>query len=651
MDIIHPIHDNSFGINDPEALKAKLVEHYTYNGVAPQVEIRDGFVFIHIDESLLSSIDNHLEKALDMVKRGDYRKAMKEYESIISKYPMHSEAYRMLAQVKMTLKDIDGATNDLILALKNDPRNYWALILMGNILAKYQNNLAAGEKYYRTAYEYYPKNVIVLNNLAAVLVEKKQYNEAYSLFDQALAIDDTYANTYFGLAMVQTMLGDATGSFTTLLNGALKSEERLENQGARKHLLEQMVYTAQVLKKVTNIFPLVEKIKKQLEDFDGIPIDMLVDKNPSYLAAHMEYAPYHHAASHKVVYDSNKPHYEHALVHELMHLEMMQKATKAGTGKCITEADSAQSWFNGQFGASFNRLGLVIGRSKASNMAREFLKGISLQIMNCPLDLYVERLMYDNYPQFRHIQLLGLLDNDSMALKGLQMSAKNRVYPDKLISAIRIMNVISSLQLKELFGIDHIADFKPSRDEMKISADFFERYKRCSQNHKPGDEYQLVEYLAQAVGCSPLLSIVDEEQANGAASPGVPSSYTDPNKAHERFLKEREFQENHTDEQGTPVTMMMTMYMLGALKYFKDKPMEFVKKCAFEIATLGMGGISPDKKEGYKIPSIDRDFGGYEMLAYYYVSWAIAIPDKLKLLELPFDTAYQNALQMFKMMK
>ena len=66
---------------------------------------------------------------------------------------------------------------------------------------------------------------------------------------------------------------------------------------------------------------------------------------------------------------------------------------------------------------------------------------------------------------------------------------------------------------------------------------------------------------------------------------------------------------------------------------------------------LGMDGISPDKQEGYKIPSIDRDFGGYEMLAYYYVSWAIAIPEKVKMLGLPFETAYKNALDLFRMMK
>ena len=518
---------------------------------------------------------------------------------------------------------------------------------MGNIYAKHKNNWDVAEKYYKTAYEYFPQNIVVLNNLAGMMLERKRYHEAYSFFDQAMAIDDTYANTYYGMAMAQSMLGDVDGCFQTLHQGALKSVDRLENPDARKHLCDLFVHTAQTMKKTTNIFPLFTEIKNRLESFDGIPIDMQVDKNPNYLAAHMEYASYHHASSHKVVYDSNKPHYEHAVVHELMHLDMMQKATKAGTGKRVMEANGAQVWFNAQFGASFNRLGLSIGRDKANAMAREFLKGISLQIMNCPLDLFVERMIYDNYPQIRHLQLLALVENDNMALQGLRMSAKNRVYPDKLISAVHVMNMISSLQLKALYGIDNISEFKLYHDERRLAEDVFERYKTSFENHQPGDEYQLVDYLAQEIGCSPLLSIVDEETPSNVAA----SSATSGNDAHERFLKEREFQENHTDEQGTPVTMMMTMYMLGALKFFNGKPMEYVKKCVFEIATLGMGGISPDKKEGYKIPSIDRDFGGYEMLAYYYVSWALAIPDKVKMLGLPFDTAYQNALQMFKMMK
>ena len=126
---------------------------------------------------------------------------------------------------------------------------------------------------------------------------------------------------------------------------------------------------------------------------------------------------------------------------------------------------------------------------------------------------------------------MALVENDSMALQGLRMSAKNKVYPDRLISAIRVMNIVSSLQLKDLYGIDNISEFKPSRDELKLAEDVFERYKNSLANHQPGDEYQLVAYLAQEGGCSPLLSIVDEETPSRIATP----SAAKVNDEHERF--------------------------------------------------------------------------------------------------------------------
>ena len=67
---------------------------------------------------------------------------------------------------------------------------------------------------------------------------------------------------------------------------------------------------------------------------------------------------------------------------------------------------------------------------------------------------------------------------------------------------------------------------------------------------------------------------------------------------------------------------------------------------------LGCGGISPDQKSGYKVNSIpDKDFGGYQLLAYYYVSWAIAIPEQLDMLQLPFKKAYETATQMYNAKK
>lgn len=99
-------------------------------------------------------------------------------------------------------------------------------------------------------------------------------------------------------------------------------------------------------------------------------------------------------------------------------------------------------------------------------------------------------------------------------------------------------------------------------------------------------------------------------------------------------------------------TMMMSMYMLGALEYFDGMDKMDIKKIAFEIAMIGTTGISPDKKSGYKVPSIPgKDFGGYQLLAYYYVSWALAIPEMLASLNLPFDNAWAAAQQMWKKKK
>ncbi|MCF0187402.1 MAG: hypothetical protein HUJ98_13065 [Bacteroidaceae bacterium] len=84
------------------------------------------------------------------------------------------------------------------------------------------------------------------------------------------------------------------------------------------------------------------------------------------------------------------------------------------------------------------------------------------------------------------------------------------------------------------------------------------------------------------------------------------------------------------------------------MEQFEGWTTDEVRKTAFEIALLGMNGISPDQKSGYRVPSIDKDMGGYQMLAYYYVSWAIAEPDKLSELNLgAFDAAYHQAKSMW----
>lgn len=72
-----------------------------------------------------------------------------------------------------------------------------------------------------------------------------------------------------------------------------------------------------------------------------------------------------------------------------------------------------------------------------------------------------------------------------------------------------------------------------------------------------------------------------------------------------------------------------------------------IKSIAFEFAKLGMSGIDP-KKNNYSVPSINKNMSGYQALAFYYVTWALAIPEHLAELQLPFDKEYEMAFSFNK---
>jgi len=88
--------------------------------------------------------------------------------------------------------------------------------------------------------------------------------------------------------------------------------------------------------------------------------------------------------------------------------------------------------------------------------------------------------------------------------------------------------------------------------------------------------------------------------------------------------------------------------LIDALQFFEGKLLEEIKKIAFEIAMQGTQGYRPDK-DNYRINSIkDKTFSGYHILAYYYVSWSLAIPEMVSQLNLPYEAEYKMALTMHK---
>jgi hypothetical protein len=85
------------------------------------------------------------------------------------------------------------------------------------------------------------------------------------------------------------------------------------------------------------------------------------------------------------------------------------------------------------------------------------------------------------------------------------------------------------------------------------------------------------------------------------------------------------------------------MFMASALAFFKTQSPEQIKQTAIEIALLGTHGINTDKTDYRIAAQPDKLMTGYQLLAWYYVSWALAMPAEVNKLGLDYKNEFEMA--------
>lgn len=86
-------------------------------------------------------------------------------QNLIEINPSLSEYHRILVQILSDEGDQDEAINCLIDALIWDSKNGWALLMMGNIYAKYKDDVPTAMKYYDQSLIANPNDNITINYL------------------------------------------------------------------------------------------------------------------------------------------------------------------------------------------------------------------------------------------------------------------------------------------------------------------------------------------------------------------------------------------------------------------------------------------------------------------------------------------------------
>lgn len=221
--------------NSDELLKY-FSNYYSYGIYKPDVNIEDGIVFISIDDKKSESEDAEYRRVVSLCEKGKYFEAKRKLDNLLKSNPAISEYHRIYGQILSDEGKQEEAIDSLIDALRWDPKNTYALLMMGNIFGKFKNDFDTSMKYYEQALKSSPEDNIILNNIGATLMQLGKYEESKKFFLQAVKINNEYPNTHYALSIIAEKENDLQTSFEEAILSLKNNKEKTE---IYKHSFDQ----------------------------------------------------------------------------------------------------------------------------------------------------------------------------------------------------------------------------------------------------------------------------------------------------------------------------------------------------------------------------------------------------------------------------
>lgn len=580
MQIIHKIGNFLYTIfpeltegNEDQLIKA-LEKFYTYGPYKPKVSIKDGWVTIDIDTPSIFSQEADYAKVISFCEKGRFQEAKPILQNLIDKNPTNSEYHRIMGQILSDEGDQEEAINSLIDALRWDSKNGWALLMMGNILAKFKDDVPTAMKYYDQAKVANPTDNIVVNNIGANLLQQGKITEAKKYFDEALIINDEYPNTHFALGMIAEMEGDLHSAFYST-NRAIKTNKNKDvlYQNSVKQVFE-------IAKKIIELGEgkyIYETFKNELQKKGGTKIDIF-ENTEIPVAAKIEFAENYNRERHVVRYKPKYPAVEHLIMHELVHLQFALEARKENVNKLFFSTQKHRDNFVKEFDPTIKKLKKMgIPEESILTFSTNFFDGLNTQIYNAPIDLFIEDFLYNEYAELRPYQFISLYTLVQEGIKAVTDKKIVELFPRDIVSKSKVYNMVGAIQFKELYGFDFLKDYSATPAEIKQAQAFYDEFSEYRVDKKPGEEFELVIHWAEDLKLEKNFELDDEELHRKRSNMDsiLNSLESDPLGLKEKDpAKERDMETFMKSQAKIGTNMAVVMFMVGALEYFEDMPKE-----------------------------------------------------------------------------
>jgi hypothetical protein len=330
-------------------------------------------------------------------------------------------------------------------------------------------------------------------------------------------------------------------------------------------------------------------------------------------AATIESAENYNRDYHIIKYNPQYPAFEHLIMHELIHVVLQNRARKLNKNMLYVTGEARYRAFLTHFQKSFDKyLANGLGEKDIAKLMEHYYQGLNMQLYNAPIDMLVEDELYQNYPELRPYQFISL---NAILQQGID-ACTNKKYvsmsPAKILSKSKIMNLVHAYYLRDKFGVDTTDTLKADYYERSMSNKLYEHYQQLATGFDPGDEYGLVDVWGNLLDMQSYYELLSEREFRES-----------------QLIKNlKPSEDTKTKQVDGNINPAVVMYLIAAIKAYREMTIIQVREVAYEIALLGRNGINPDDPErNLELNSIpDKKFAGLQILAWMYAGFQLLDP-------------------------
>ncbi|MFH5884014.1 tetratricopeptide repeat protein [Halalkalibaculum sp. DA3122] len=220
-------------IKNPENLSdediAAIKNAYSITNVTPEVEVEDDIIKIIFDEELIQKESDKFKKVVQLCEQNNYSKALTLVDELIEQDPAVSDYHRIKGQIFFEQGDAENAVDALIDAVRLDPENINALILLGNLHARAYSDAESALSFYERVLELDPENYLAINNFGGNLANLGKYDEAKRYFELAHELKPDYPNTLYGMALIESRQNNSKEAFDYVRRALIKLDPKKQS--------------------------------------------------------------------------------------------------------------------------------------------------------------------------------------------------------------------------------------------------------------------------------------------------------------------------------------------------------------------------------------------------------------------------------------